>query len=59
MCVAKCKTVKLEFVFIYLGLQEIELEGVEWIDLAHGREKWLALLNTVMTLEVEKMREMY
>jgi hypothetical protein len=59
MCVAECKTVKLEFVFIYLGLQEIELEDVEWIDLAHGREKWRALLNIVITLEVEKMRGTY
>jgi hypothetical protein len=32
--VCKCKAVKLEFRFIYLGLQEIELEDVDWIDLA-------------------------
>jgi hypothetical protein len=37
----------------------IELEGVEWIDLAHDREKWRALLSTLMNLEVAKMWEIY
>ena len=45
---------KLEFGFIYLDLQKIELEGVDWIDLAHGREKWRAVLSRVMKGEVEK-----
>ena len=40
--VSKCNAVKLEFSFVYLDLQENELEGVDWIDLARGREKWRA-----------------
>jgi len=42
-----------------LGLQEMELEGADWIDLAHGREKWWAVFSTVMKLEVENMRGIY
>jgi hypothetical protein len=29
-------------------LQEIGWEGMVWIALAHGREKWWAVVNTVM-----------
>jgi hypothetical protein len=28
------------------------LEGVDWIHLAHGRDRWWPLLNTVMNLLV-------
>jgi hypothetical protein len=59
VCVSKCEAVKLEFGFIYLDLQKIELEGVEWIDLAHGREMWRVVLSRVTKLEVEKMWGMY
>ena len=45
----------LEFRFIYLDLQEKEFEGLDWIDLAHGRENWPAVLSTVMKHGVEKM----
>jgi len=33
---------------IRVDLKEISWEGVEWIDLAHGREKW----QPVMEMEV-------
>jgi hypothetical protein len=42
-----------------LDIGEIELEGVDWIDLAHSRETWPAVLSIVMKLEVEKMRGIY
>jgi hypothetical protein len=31
-----------------MGLKEIGWEGVEWMLLAHGRDKWWALINIVM-----------
>jgi hypothetical protein len=33
-------------------LKETGWEGMDWIDLAVGRGKWLALVNTVMNLRV-------
>jgi hypothetical protein len=33
-------------------LQEVECEGMEWIELAHYRDRWQALLNAVMNLRV-------
>jgi hypothetical protein len=33
-------------------LGEIGLDGMEWIDLAQDRDKWRALVNTVMKLRV-------
>jgi hypothetical protein len=37
---------------IKIDLREIELDGIDWIDLAQDREKWRALVNTVMNLRV-------
>jgi hypothetical protein len=33
-----------------MGLKEIGLEGVNWIDLAEGRNRWRAIVNTGMNL---------
>jgi hypothetical protein len=35
---------------IYMVIREIVLEGVDWIDLAQDRDRWWALVNTVMNL---------
>jgi hypothetical protein len=37
---------------IKMDLREIGLDGSEWIDLAHDRNRWRALVNTVMNLRV-------
>jgi hypothetical protein len=37
---------------IRMDLTEIGWEIVDWIQLAQGRDRWLALLNTVMNLRV-------
>ena len=37
---------------IRMDLREIGLEGVDWIDLAHDREKWRAVVNTVMNIQL-------
>jgi hypothetical protein len=33
-------------------LREIELSGMEWIDLAQDRDKWKPLVNTVINFQV-------
>jgi hypothetical protein len=33
-------------------LREIGWDGMDWIDLAQGRDQWKALMNTVMNLWV-------
>jgi len=33
-------------------LQEVGWEGMEWIDLAQERDRWLAVVNAVMNLRV-------
>jgi hypothetical protein len=37
---------------IKIDLREIELDGMDWIELAQDRDQWRALLNTVMNLRV-------
>jgi hypothetical protein len=37
---------------IKIDLQEVEWEGTNWIDLAHGRDTWRALVNAVMNLRI-------
>jgi hypothetical protein len=35
-----------------VDLREMELGGMDWIDLAEDRDTWSALVNTVMDLRV-------
>jgi hypothetical protein len=37
---------------IEMDLREIGWVGMDWIDLAHDRDEWRALVNTVMNLRV-------
>jgi hypothetical protein len=37
---------------IKVNLREIEWCGINWIDVAQDRDKWKALVNTVMNLHV-------
>jgi hypothetical protein len=37
---------------IKVDLREIELYGMDWIDLAQDRDQWRALVNAVMNLWV-------
>jgi hypothetical protein len=37
---------------IRIDLREIDLGGVDWIQLAQDRDRWRALVNTVMILRV-------
>jgi hypothetical protein len=37
---------------IKMDLRETGWDGVDWIDMAHVRDQWRALVNTVLTLEV-------
>jgi hypothetical protein len=37
---------------IKIDLTEIGWDGMDWIDLAQGRDQWRALVNTVMNLRV-------
>jgi hypothetical protein len=37
---------------IKVDLREIGWDGMDWIDLAHERDLWRALVNTVMNLRV-------
>jgi hypothetical protein len=38
--------------YIKIDLQEVEYGDMDWIELAQGRDRWLALLNVVMNLRV-------
>jgi hypothetical protein len=35
-----------------MDLQEVGSEGMNWIDLAHDRDKWRALLNEIINIPV-------
>jgi hypothetical protein len=37
---------------IKMDLEEIELDGIDWIDLSRDRDQWRTLVNTVMNLRV-------
>jgi hypothetical protein len=37
---------------IKMDLQEVEWEGVDWIDVAQDRDRWRAVVNAVMNLWV-------
>ena len=37
---------------IKMNLQEVGCGGVDWIELAQDRDRWRALVSTVMNLEV-------
>jgi hypothetical protein len=37
---------------IKMDLREIGWDGMDWIDLAQGRDQWRALVNTVMNIRV-------
>jgi hypothetical protein len=37
---------------IKMDLREIGWDGVDWIDMAHDRDQWMALVNTVLNLRV-------
>jgi hypothetical protein len=35
-----------------MDLREIGWGGMDWVDLAQERDKWMALVNTVMNFQV-------
>jgi hypothetical protein len=35
-----------------MGLRELGYGGMDWIDLAQGRDQWRALVNMVMNFQV-------
>jgi hypothetical protein len=37
---------------IKMDLRETGRDGVDWIDMAHDRDQWRALINTVLSLRV-------
>jgi hypothetical protein len=39
---------------IKIDLQEVGCGGMDWIELAQERDRWQALINTVMNLQVPR-----
>jgi hypothetical protein len=37
---------------IKINLQDVSSEGMDWIDLAQDRDRWMAFLNAVMNLRL-------
>jgi hypothetical protein len=37
---------------IKIDFRETECDGMDWINLVHGRDQWRALVNMVMNLRV-------
>jgi hypothetical protein len=35
-----------------IDLQEVGCGGMDWIDLAHDRDRWQAIVNAVMNLQI-------
>ena len=38
---------------IKMGLKEVGCGGMDWIELAHDRDRWRALMNAAMNLRVQ------
>jgi len=38
-----------------MELQEVEFRGMDWIELAQDRDRWLELVNTVMNFGFHKI----
>ena len=37
---------------IKMDLHEVGCGGIDWIDLAHDRDRWWALVNVILNLQV-------
>ena len=35
-----------------MGVQEVRCEGMEWIDVTQERDRWQAIVNAVINLQV-------